>query len=87
MNAVNIAVLVTMARLVPSDVVVKSFSGSSRRVKTDFAAEFPSSASCFILIRLTETIPISEPEKNASNITATSTQKIVVAGSIMLLRS
>ena len=85
-KAVNIAVLVTMARLVPSDVVVKSFSGLSKSVNIACAPELPSSASFFILIRLTDTIPISEPEKNASIIMASNTQKIVVVGSIMLFQ-
>ena len=81
MNAVNIAVLATIARLVPSEVVVKRRSGFSSSFKIDRAAEFPSSASCFILIRFTETMPISDPEKNASNSIPSSTSMRVVAKS------
>ncbi|MEC7785915.1 MAG: hypothetical protein VX579_03105, partial [Nitrospinota bacterium] len=65
-------------------VVVKSFSGLYRRFKMACADEFPYSASFLILIRLTETIPISEPEKKASIAIARITQKIVVVGSIIL---
>ena len=82
MKAVNIAVLVTIARLVPSEVVVKSRSGFSSNFKIDWAAEFPSLASCFIFIRFTETMPISEPEKNASISIPRNTSMRVVAKSI-----
>ena len=75
-------VLATIARLVPSEVVVKSRSGFSSNFKIDRAAEFPSSASCFIFIRFTETMPISEPEKNASISIPRNTSMRVVAKSI-----
>jgi hypothetical protein len=82
MKAVNIAVLVTIARLVPREVVEKSRSGFSSSFKMDLAAEFPSSTSCFIFIRFTETMPISDPEKNASRNIPSNTSIRVVAKSI-----
>ena len=85
MNAVNTAVLATIARFVPSEVVVKSRSGLSSNFNMEQAAELPSSARCFIFIRFTETIPISEPEKNASNSIPSITSINVVAKSISLL--
>ena len=84
MNAVNTAVLATIARLVPKEVVVKSRSGFSSNFKMDRAAELPSSERCFIFMRFTETMPISEPEKNASSSIPSSTSISVVAKSINL---
>ena len=85
MNAVNTAVLATIARFVPKDVVVKSRSGLSSNFNMDRAAELPSSERCFIFIRFTETMPISEPEKKASKSIPSSTSMSVVAKSISLL--